>query len=107
MLVAFIAVDVMLDKLVTGSHRLEYKSILFKSHLYSEPLQGELRHSDVTRSLLEADTIAPQSTKHLKRKKRHEVPVDICRVGEGRGRGKGNGRGSVVANRVYRGTIGN
>ena len=71
MLVAFIAVDVMLDKLVTGSHRLEYKSILFKSHLYSEPLQGELRHSDVTRSLLEADTIAPQSTKHLKRKKRH------------------------------------
>ena len=34
-----------------------------------DPLQGELGHSDVTRSLFDADTIAPQSTKHLREKK--------------------------------------
>ena len=34
-----------------------------------DPLQGELGHSDVTRSLFDADTIAPQSTKHLRKKK--------------------------------------
>ena len=33
-----------------------------------DPLQGELRHFDVTRSLFDADTIAPQSTKHLRKK---------------------------------------
>ena len=34
-----------------------------------DPLHGELGHSDVTRSLFDADTIAPQSTKHLREKK--------------------------------------
>ena len=34
-----------------------------------DPLQGELGHSDVTRNLFDADTIAPQSTKHLREKK--------------------------------------
>ena len=34
-----------------------------------DPLQGELGHSDVTRNLFDADTIALQSTKHLREKK--------------------------------------
>ena len=42
---------------------------LDKRHSYVDPLQGELGHSDVTRNLFDADTIPPQSTKHLRKKK--------------------------------------
>lgn len=71
-LVAFTAVEVMLGKMVMFSHVFASSFSFFRSHLYIDPLQAELGHSDVTRSLFEVDTTAPQSIKHLKSKEKHK-----------------------------------
>ena len=64
--VAFTAVEVMLGKAGVFSHVLDSLFFLFSCHSNDEASQRALRHSDVTRSLFEADTTLPQSTKHLK-----------------------------------------
>ena len=56
----------MLGKTGVTSHVLDSSLFLFSCHSNDEALQRALRHSDVTRSLFEADTTLPQSTKHLK-----------------------------------------
>ena len=73
MLVAFIAVDIILGKIAMRSSCFESSFNLINCHIYSEPIQGELRHSDVTRNLFEADTTLPQSTKHLHENRRIKV----------------------------------
>ena len=64
--VALVGVDVMLGKIGIISHVFDSSFIRFSRHSNDELWQGRLRHSDVTRSLFEADTTLPQSTKHLK-----------------------------------------
>lgn len=66
MLVAFTAVEVMLGKIGTSSQVFVSSFNCLRLHWYFEPLHGAFGHSEVTRNLLEAETIVPQSIKHLK-----------------------------------------
>lgn len=65
MLLAFAGVEIIFGEIVIGFHLLPSSVNSFKSQWYSEPLQAEFGHWEVTLSLFEAEITLPQSIKHL------------------------------------------